>query len=87
MTPAENGVVFLSSSGSEPTDLEIVATDGSVRWLRVQHGPGFDGRGQALVQDSAGLEAAWRLFGERQLVAEQTPFDEALARAAEWTTT
>ena len=34
------------SSGGEPTDLEIVATDGSVRWLRVQHGPGFDGRGQ-----------------------------------------
>jgi len=34
------------SSGGEPTDLEIVATDGSVRWLRVQHGPGFDSRGQ-----------------------------------------
>src|SRR5438874_1591065 len=34
------------SSGGEPTDLELVATDGSVRWLRVQHGPGFDGRGQ-----------------------------------------
>jgi signal transduction histidine kinase len=33
------------SSSTEPTDLEIVATDGSVRWLRVQHGPGFDARG------------------------------------------
>src|SRR5256714_1583532 len=33
------------SAGGEPTDLEIVATDGSVRWLRVQHGPGFDARG------------------------------------------
>jgi PAS domain S-box-containing protein len=33
------------SSSTDPTDLEIVATDGSVRWLRVQHGPGFDARG------------------------------------------
>src|SRR2546423_792603 len=33
------------SASGEPTDLEIVATDGSVRWLRVQHGPGFDARG------------------------------------------
>lgn len=31
---------------------------------------GFDGRGQALVQDAAGLEAAWHLLGERPLVAE-----------------
>ena len=34
------------ATGGEPTDLEIVATDGSVRWLRVQHGPGYDARGQ-----------------------------------------
>ncbi|MGZ4140017.1 MAG: PAS domain-containing sensor histidine kinase [Actinomycetota bacterium] len=33
------------STGGEPTDLEIVATDGSVRWLRVQHGPGLDSHG------------------------------------------
>jgi len=33
------------SSIAEPSELEIIATDGSVRWLRVQHGPGFDGQG------------------------------------------
>src|SRR5438067_3803246 len=36
------------SSGGEPTELEIIATDGSVKWLRVQHGPGFDQRGSLL---------------------------------------
>jgi PAS domain S-box-containing protein len=33
------------SSVAEPVDLEIIATDGTARWLRVQHGPGFDERG------------------------------------------
>lgn len=34
------------SSTSEPVELEIIATDGTARWLRVQHGPGFDERGE-----------------------------------------
>jgi PAS domain S-box-containing protein len=33
------------ASKAEPGEIEIIATDGSVRWLRVQHGPGFDDRG------------------------------------------
>jgi PAS domain S-box-containing protein len=33
------------SQKAEPVDLEIIATDGTARWLRVQHGPGFDERG------------------------------------------
>jgi PAS domain S-box-containing protein len=28
-----------------PTEIEIIATDGTGRWLRVQHGPGFDENG------------------------------------------
>lgn len=33
------------SSDPEPSELEIIATDGTARWLRVQHGPGLDARG------------------------------------------
>jgi len=33
------------ASKTEPGEIEIIATDGSVKWLRVQHGPGFDDRG------------------------------------------
>ncbi len=33
------------ATSAEPVDLEIIATDGTARWLRVQHGPGYDERG------------------------------------------
>jgi len=35
-----------ASSAAGPVELEILATDGSQRWLRVQHGPGLDEKGQ-----------------------------------------
>ncbi|MFA5890747.1 MAG: ATP-binding protein [Actinomycetota bacterium] len=34
------------SAEGEPVDIEIIAADGTPRWLRVQHGPGFDERGE-----------------------------------------
>jgi PAS domain S-box-containing protein len=34
------------SQDTEPVELEIVTTEGQTRWLRVQHGPGRDDRGE-----------------------------------------
>ena len=69
-------------------DLEAVARSvGFPLLLKTRRG-GFDGRGQALVRDIFGLEAAWRLLGGRALVAEAfVPFDcevsQIVVRAAD----
>ena len=39
-------VALEASSAVESLELEIVATDGSARWLHAQHGPGFDEDGK-----------------------------------------
>lgn len=38
-------VTIDASREADPVELEVIAADGSVRWMRVQHGPGFDARG------------------------------------------
>ena len=71
-----------------PGDLATVAQSvGFPLLLKTRRG-GFDGRGQALVRDVVGLEAAWRLLGERGLIAEAfVPFDyevsQIVVRAAD----
>jgi len=34
------------SAAAEPVEIQVIAPDGTARWLRVQHGPGFDERGR-----------------------------------------
>ncbi|HEX9711114.1 MAG TPA: ATP-binding protein [Actinomycetota bacterium] len=34
------------SATTDPLELQVIAPDGTARWLRVQHGPGFDDRGR-----------------------------------------